>query len=242
MNLFDNTSIILLRPEKIRNLGQTARAMKNFGFTNLRIISSPAGNMKEAYDNAVNARDILDNRQIFKDLREAVKDLNILIGTTSRPQEIPLSPLELAELMIERPNLKYGIIFGTEFRGLSNEEISLCHRVVSIPTSKLYPSMNLSHSVAIICYELRKIFLPDEKETYIKKESLATVEELEDMLKHAERTLKDIGFLKEDAPGRLLPLLRRLAVNTEITSKEIRILRGILRQIDWIHSQIADTE
>lgn len=242
MNLFDNTSIILLRPEKIRNLGQTARAMKNFSFTNLRIISPPAGNMKEAYDNAVNAKDILDNRQIFKDLMEAVKDLNILIGTTSRPQEMPLSPSELAELMIERPNLKYGIIFGTEFRGLSNEEISLCHRVVSIPTSKLYPSMNLSHSVAIICYELRKIFLSDEKETYIKKESLATVGELEDMLKHAERTLKNIGFLKEDAPGRLLPLLRRLTVNTEITSKEIRILRGILRQIDWIHSQTAATE
>ncbi len=242
MSLLENTYIILHKPEKIRNLGQTARAMKNFGFTNMRIICPPQGNMREAYENSVYARDILDSREIFNNILDATKDLNILIGTTSRSKEYPLSPWELADLMLSNPYLRYGIIFGTEFRGLSNDEISFCHKVVSIPTSDLYPSMNLSHAVTIICYELKKYFVSDEKNTFIKKDPVATISEIEDMLRHAENTLKNIGFLKEDAPGRLTPILRRLSVNLEITSKEVRILRGILRQIDWICNKSSESK
>ncbi len=237
MNLFENTYIILYRPEKIRNIGQTARAIKNFGFTNLRIVSPPAGNMREAYENAVNARDIIDNREIYNSIEDATGDLNILIGTTSRTSELPMSPAGLAEFMLNRPNLKYGILFGTEFRGLSNSEISLCHKVVSIPTSELYPSMNLSHAVCVICYELRKAFVSNEHINYIHREPVATISEIENLLKHAGETLKNIGFLREGSPGHLITILRRLSINTELTSKDIRILRGILRQIDWVYEK-----
>lgn len=237
MNLFENTYIILVRPEKIRNIGQTARAIKNFGFTNLRIISPPAGNMREAYENAVNAKDIIDKREIYNNIEDATRDLNILIGTTSRAQELPMSPTNLAEYILSKPELKYGILFGTEFRGLSNEELSLCHKVVSIPTSELYPSLNLSHAICIICYELRKAFVSNEYIKYIQNEPLASISEIENLLAHAKETLKNIGFLKEDAPGHLIPILRRFASNIEITSKDIRILRGILRQIDWIYEK-----
>jgi len=240
MNIQNNISIILVKPEKLRNIGQVARSMKNFGFTDLRIISPPAGNMREAYENAVDAKDILDNRMVFKNIRDAIKDLNIAIGTTSRETEKPLSPWELSDFIISNPNQRYGILFGTEFRGLSNEEISLCHKVVSIPTSEEYPSMNLSHAVAIVCYELKKGIIADTHIRAISNEPLAEIAELENLLEHARVTLKDIGFLLDSSPGRLIPILRRLAVNLELTSRDIRILRGILRQIDWIYSRNAD--
>ncbi len=240
MDLFTNTYIILVRPEKIRNIGQTARAMKNFGFTNMRIVSPPAGNMREAYENAVDAKDILDKREIFSTIKDAASDLNLIIGTTSRHQMQPLAPWEISDFMVSNPEMKYGIIFGTEFRGLSNEELDLCHKVVSIPTSELYPSMNLSHSVCLICYELRKAFMPDQNQRFINNEPLASVSEIENLLEHSRKTLGDIGFLKDSAPGHLIPILRRLSANVYLTSKDIRILRGILRQIDWIYSKTVE--
>ncbi|MCX7959804.1 MAG: hypothetical protein N3B13_12240, partial [Deltaproteobacteria bacterium] len=121
--------------------------------------------------------------------------------------------------------------------GLSNDELALCHYVVSIPTSELYPSMNLSHAVCLICYELKKSFVSDTNNQYTAKEPLASVAEIENLLEHSKRTLSDIGFLKEASPGQLIPILRRLSANICITSKEVRILRGILRQIDWIYSK-----
>ncbi len=240
MNLFNNIYIILLKPEKIRNIGQTARAMKNFGFTKMRIISPPAGNMREAYENAVNAGDILDNREIFGSIEDATKDLNLIIGTTSRSQEYPLAPWELADIILAGPDLRYGILFGTEFRGLSNDELALCHKVVSIPTSELYPSMNLSHAVCLICYELKKAIVSDQTTKFIYKEPLATILEIENMLGHAKDTLQKIGFLKESSPDHLIPILRRLSTNTYLTSKDIRILRGILRQVDWIYDRLSE--
>ncbi len=237
MNLFENIYFILVSPEKIRNIGQTARAMKNFGFTKMRIVSPPCGNMKEAYENAVNAKDVLDKREVFGNIRDAILDLNFLIGTTSRPQMQPLAPWEITDIMLSNPSLKYGILFGTEYRGLSNEELALCHRVVSIPTSEVYPSMNLSHSVCLICYELKKGFISNENLKYVNSDPLASIAEIENLLEHSTKTLRDIGFLSEQEPKRLIPILRRLSVNISITSKEVRILRGILRQIDWIYSQ-----
>lgn len=240
MNLIDNTFIILVRPEKLRNIGQVARAMKNFGFTKMRIVSPPIGNMREAYENAVEAQDVLDKREVFGTIKDAVSDLNVLIGTTSRPQMLPLAPWELAYFISSNPNCKYGILFGTEFRGLSNEELNLCHKVVSIPTSELYPSMNLSHAVCLICYEIKKAFFADENQRFLSKEPVASISEIEGLLEHSRKTLNNIGFLKESNPGHLIPILRRLSANINITSKDIRILRGILRQIDYIYSKASN--
>ncbi|MCX7945201.1 MAG: RNA methyltransferase [Deltaproteobacteria bacterium] len=242
MDLFDSIYIILVKPEKIRNIGQIARAMKNFGFSKLRIICPPMGNMREAYENAVNAKDIIDNREVFGDIKAATLDLNLLIGTSSRDRLQPLSPWELADMVISNPHLKYGILFGTEFRGLSNKELDLCHKVVSIPTSEAYPSMNISHAVCIICYELKKGFIADASHRLISSEPLASISEIENLIEHSRRTLSNIGFLKESAPGHLVPILRRLSTNINITSKDIRILRGILRQIDWIYSKSINIE
>jgi len=240
MNLQDQISIILVKPEKPRNIGQVARAMKNFGFVNLRLVSPPAGNMREAYENAVDAKDIIDSRVVVNNILDAAKDLNILIGTTSRETERPLSPWELVDFIMKNPTLKYGILFGTEFRGLSNEELAHCHKVVSIPTSEIYPSMNLSHAVAIICYEIKKGIIANSHEIYINKEPLATIAEIEHLLEHARTTLKNIGFIYDSSPDRIIPILRRLSVNLELTSRDIRILRGILRRIDWIYSLTID--
>lgn len=242
MNYFENTYIILVKPEKIRNIGQTARAMKNFGFTNLRIVCPPKGNMREAYENAVDAKDVIDKREVFNSIEDAVRDLNLLFGTTSRAQLQPLAPWEAADLILTGAYAKTGILFGTEFRGLSNEELSLCHKVISIPTSELYPSMNLSHAVCLICYELKRAFTSDENRRYINHEPVASIAEIEGLLKHASETLKNIGFLRDDSPGQLIPILRRLSSNINITSKDIRILRGILRQIDYIYSQLKKRE
>ena len=151
--------IILLEPETAGNVGAVARVMKNFGFQNL-VLANPKCDYKsqEARDRAKHANDILKQTKIIK--KNELRKYYTLIGTTAQlgtDYNIPRSPLtpeQLSKIIHDKKNV--GVLFGREGSGLSNKEIELCDFVVTIPTSKKYPTMNLSHSVAVICYELSR--------------------------------------------------------------------------------------
>ncbi|CAB3288765.1 tRNA (cytidine-2'-O-)-methyltransferase TrmJ [Methanocaldococcus lauensis] len=152
-------SVILVNPKYSGNVGSIARIMMNFDFEDLRIVGNRNIINDEAYMMAVHAKEILDNAKFYESFDEAIKDLDFVIATSGARggdrnlKRVPITPKELSDKIL---NIKgnIGIVFGREDDGLRNEEIDKCDLLVSIPTSKKYPIMNLSHAVAVILYEI----------------------------------------------------------------------------------------
>ncbi len=149
-------SVILVEPESSGNIGSTARAMKNFGVKDL-ILINPCRIDMEARSRAMHAWDIVKNAKKISSLDE-VTGFDFLVGTTAKSFDssttrASMTPRELAE-MLEITDAKIGLVFGRESRGLTNQELRKCDIVLTIPTDEEYKSMNLSHAVAVVLYEL----------------------------------------------------------------------------------------
>ncbi len=154
-----NISIILVEPKYSGNVGSICRVMKNFDFYDLRIVGSREIINDEAKMMAMHARDILESAKFYNNFDEAIEDLDFIIATSGARggdrnlKRVPITPKELAD-KIYSINGNIGIVFGREDDGLRNEEVEKCDLLLSIPTSKKYPIMNLSHAVAVVLYEL----------------------------------------------------------------------------------------
>ena len=142
------------------NAGFLARTMKNFGFDELWFVKPVVDVKLLGAKTAMHAADVLDKAMIIDDLKGALEDADVVVGTTStRPTSEKnftrnyVTPREFAEAWSRTSGLT-ALLFGREGSGLSNKELDACDLVVSIPTSKLYPAMNISHSAAVILYEL----------------------------------------------------------------------------------------
>ena len=151
--------VILAEPKFSGNVGAVARAMKNFGLSNL-ILVNPCEVGEEAYQRAMHAKDVLERASEHKTLDEAVEDLDYLVGTTGfdtgkdkRHLRKNLTPKNFAAKMGDMEG-RVGIMFGREDYGLYNQELERCDAVVTIPTSRDYPILNISHAVTIVFYEL----------------------------------------------------------------------------------------
>ena len=149
--------VVLVEPENPANVGFVARVMKNFGFKEL-VLVRPKADLEEAKITAKHAKDILENAEIVDEIPKAP----LVVGTTGKRakprlvRRIYVTPRELKEYLREDAI----ILFGRESIGLTNEELELCDIVVSIPTSREYPIMNLSHAVAVVLYEISDVRLP----------------------------------------------------------------------------------
>jgi TrmH family RNA methyltransferase len=150
--------IVLVRPRNPNNIGAVARAMKNFGLTDLWVVSPHPPVWNEVVS-AVHATDVLTNARVVHSLIEAIADCNLVIGTTARTRvEQKQAVYTPADLSRELSQFDYhlALVFGSEKHGLTNEDFSHCHRVMSIPTQPDCPSMNLGQAVAVCCYELAR--------------------------------------------------------------------------------------
>lgn len=229
----ENVFIVLVRPRFPENLGAVARAMKNMGLRHLVLVEGCSPFHLNAYKLASGAEEILNRAEEFPTLKEAIEEMGIVFGTTSRggKERSPfLSPEEAArELVPLSLRNRIALVFGSEKEGLTNEELSLCHRYVRIPTSETFPSLNLAQAVLIVCYEL---FKASGKSTAGGVE-LARSEQQERMFEHMERTLLRIGFLDPQNPKRIMRTLRRLFGKSRLEEREVRILQGIWSKIDW---------
>ena len=139
-------AFVLYRPQSAGNIGAAARALKNMGFDDFRLVGLGPLNDREAVKMAVHADDILANATVYPDLAAAIADCSIAVGTTSRrggyrSRSTPLRPAAV-ELDALAGTNKIAIVFGREDRGLTNRELKLCHRLVTIPTAPEYPSLN----------------------------------------------------------------------------------------------------
>jgi len=232
MNL-DSLSIILVRPRFPENVGSVARAMKNMGLNHLIVVDGCSPLHFNAYKLASGAEDILERAEEFSTLKEAISQMGCVVGTTSRAgkERSPLlTPEDLAKkLVLLSAKNPVGLVFGSEKEGLANDELSLCHLYVRIPSSESFPSLNLAQAVMVICYELFRSSMAISK----PPTQLAQAEKLERMFEHMEKTLLSIGFLDSKQPKRMMRVLRRLFGRSQMDDRDVQILEGIWSQMDW---------
>ena len=234
-NHLERITIVLDRPLHPGNVGAAARAMKNMGLHRLRLVSPCDFKSDLAYWMAVSAKEILDRADVFAEVKEALSGSNLVIGTIppDRPrfQTQVLSPRALAHRLLEtHPHDRISILFGTEDNGLSNRELDFCHEFVTIPSHSDYPSLNLAQAVMVIAYEI--LTCTQNQETQ-ERRPLAEVDTLEQMYEHLQQTLLSIGFLNKENNHHMMRDLRRIFGRAHLDAREVKILRGILRQTDW---------
>lgn len=226
-----NIRIILINTSHPGNIGSAARAMKTMGLTELYLVSPLTFPHPKALEMAAGAADIVENAQVVADLDAALKDCNLIVGTSARSRAIPwpiLLPREFAEkAAAEAVTNKVAILFGREQSGLTNEELHRCHFHVQIPNNPDYGSLNLAAAVQVLAYELRMASLnPLKTETWDYE--LANAQEMAGFYAHLQEVMIAIDFLNPDVPRQLMARLQRLFNRARPDVMELNILRGIL--------------
>ena len=213
--------------------------MANFGLRELMVVA-PHPPVWQETRSAVGAEEIVRGARAVDDLREAIGDRTWVVGTTSgsrRNLDRELIPLNnpLSWLPSRARQGRVALLFGSEKTGLSNEEMSFCHALVKIPTSGQCPSMNLGQAVAVCCYELARAGAiptrPPAARTHISDP--ANLQSIEHVFARAERVLEETGYLKPKSRAATLIKLRRLLLELDLTNNDVKILGGILAQIEW---------
>jgi tRNA/rRNA methyltransferase len=230
-------AVVLVRPREEGNVGSAARAMANMGLEQLILVEPAASLGKIATMFAVGAGEILDAAVRAPSLREALAPFRRVVGTTStrdRSLGIPvLEPRELPGwLAQDPPSTPAALVFGPEVGGLTNEELALASAVVTVPCSPVQPTLNLAQAVLILAYEL---FAANGGPTAAisEAEPPATAAEIDGLLDHATEVLTRSGFARDDSFPGVLRDLRRLAARAAPSSRDVRILRGICRRVQW---------
>ena len=224
---------ILVKPQLGENIGACARSMKNFGFTNLHIVS-PKINFPnhKAKATSVGAFDIINKAKVFNETNEAISNFDIIVSLSARRRDINkrhISLNDFLKLLKKNKNSNFGLMFGPEASGLSNEDLSFSNYVLQIPTSPKFKSLNLSHSLTIICYEIFKVFnekLFKKKSTNIKISSKSKINSL---IKHLLGLLDEKEFfLPKEKKHSMLLNINNLIYRLEPNDKELRILASII--------------
>ncbi len=228
----DSISIIMVKPRFPENIGSAARAMKNMGLAKLIVVNGCSPLHADAYKLASGAEDILERAEEFSRLGEAISEMGVVVGFTTREgrdRQPDITPEDLSKKLIplSRENT-IGLAFGSEKEGLTNEDLSLCHLCARIPSVESLPSLNLAHAVMIVCYELFKASMESPK----KSTQLVQAWQLENMFEHMEKTLTRIGFLDPNYPKRIMGSLRRFFGRSQMEEREVRIFQGIWSEMD----------
>lgn len=232
MDILNNISIILVDTKTPANIGAVARCMMNMGLSRLVLVDPPKDDDREALKLAAGAQVILDNAVTAPSLADAVSGHGLVIGTSRHPgkqRKNILEPRALAEqVMPLLEKSRVAIVFGNEVNGLEMRDIALCQEIVAIPSSHAFPSLNLSHAVMVVSYEL---FLASRTEVISTEKELAPMEEVEGFYRHLQGTLEEVGFLERGHPERMMFSLRQLFGRARLDAREIKILRGILSSV-----------
>jgi len=230
--LLQHISIVLVDTKTPANIGAVARCMMNTGLSRLILVNPPDHLGSDAVRLAAGAQDLLQKAEVYPSLEQAVFDHGLVVGASrhaGRLRKNIRSPREMAES--SAPLLtrnRVALVFGNEVNGLENSDLALCQEIVSIPASSAFPSLNLSHAVMIVAYEM---FLAVSEQVPVET-LLAPAQDLENLYRHFRKTLMDIQFLDSEHPDRMMFALRQILGRARLDSREVSILRGILREID----------
>lgn len=223
--------VVLIEPREAGNVGAVARSMKNFGFEDLVIVGDHPPLDPIAGWWASGAEDLVASAMFKDTLHEAIADAKLTIATTSsrgRTTPIDLTPVAVAQLATTlHDDDVLALVFGREDSGLTREEVVLCQRTAVVPTNERFPTMNLAQSVCIFCYEL------SSTERSTSPRDRAPAELVERMHEGARALLLECGFLQENNPDRIYDDLRAIAGRADLDAREVTILLGALRQVEW---------
>lgn len=224
--------IVLVEPREAGNVGAAARVMKNFGHRDLWIVGEHPNLHPLAGWWASGAEDVVAEARFVPTLIEALDDAQVTIATTSsrgRTTPIDLTPREVAKVASAlAPEQTLALVFGREDSGLTRDEVVMCQRTCSVPTDRDFPTMNLAQTVGIFCYELSSV-VP----AAAPSRELAPAGLVDRMHRRAEELLLDVGFLHANNPDRIYDDIRNIAGRADLDAREVGILIGILRQVDW---------
>ena len=233
-----NLKIVLVEPSGPANVGSVARLCSNFEVNELRIISPQCDIFSlEAKKMALKGQRYIDNCKIFNSIEQAIFDCDLVLATCGRidlSNDIKCeSPEEISKWISSFKEINnLGILFGREDRGLSNNELLFAHKIFNIKTSQEYPSLNLSHAVSIILYELNKSSINNlDKE--LKVFDLASSKEIYESFNEIEEMLIRTGYLLEHTAFSKISKFKKFILKAKTSSYEINILRGIVHQINW---------
>ncbi len=248
-NWKDNVYFVLVEPKEPGNVGASARAIKNMGFRNLCVVNPPAEITEEGRWFARNAHDVLDSAAVYPSVAEAIKDKAIVVGTTRRKGKRRgiITPADQGAEKLFRLAAanRIAILFGREARGLFNEEVEECGFMLSIPSSKMQPSLNLSHAVLIIAYEL---FLAEYGGREAEGEEgpflvapgpgltsrLAGHGEIADLYEKISEALELLEYIKRgdrDLRNKITVNLKHFIGRAGLTEWELKMLYGLCHQV-----------
>lgn len=228
--------IVLVGTTHPGNIGAVARAMKNMGLNDLALVNPRYFPHEDATARASGATDILDSAKLCTDLKAALTDVVYAVGTSARSRSISwptYNPRDCAgQLLQESEQGTVAVVFGPEKTGLHNDDLDLCHALLTIPTNPDFSSLNLAMAVQVLSYEIRIAGMASEGLRFDAEASPATGDEMEHLYSHLEQVMTDIGFLVPDNPRHLMRRLRRLFIRARPDKNEVNILRGLLSAVE----------
>jgi tRNA/rRNA methyltransferase len=232
--MLNNVRVILVRPRGSGNIGSIARAMKNFGARELAVVGSARTRSFWARAMAVHGRDILSNATSYPSIREATADCRLIVGTTARAglyRKHSRTPRDVApEIAAAARAGRVGLLFGPEDHGLSNKDLEPCQLLIKIPTHADYPSLNVAQAAVLCLYETFIAAMAEVREAEVQRAPAEQVERLFDIMRNS---LLKIGFLDSENPEHMLLAFRRFLGRAGLEEKDVRILTGMFRQIQW---------
>lgn len=234
-------AIILVEPQLGENIGMVARAMANFGLSQLRLVNPRDGWPSEKARAAASRADhVIDATRVFDDLPSAVADLNFVFATTARERDgfKPVrGPVEAGRALRARveAGLRTGILFGRERFGLYNEEVGLADEIVTFPVDPSFSSLNIAQAVLLMSYEWMKSGLAEETATNFSGPELlpATKEQLHSLFTYLEGALEARGYFRpEEKKPKMVDNLRAVLTRAGFAEPELKVLRGIISSLD----------
>lgn len=231
---FDRLCIVLVAARNPLNIGAAARAMSNFGFLRLRVVNPYRVPFREARS-AVGASALLTAAEEYKNLADALADCALVVGTTAtrhRQPRHPLRGLQAGAGLIHKQlaSGRVALLFGSEKRGLSNDDLSYCHWLMRIPTREEHSSMNLGQAVAVCLYELVREATAAQR---TENPTFATAGEIERITAMLFDGLRASGYVKPGALASTHEKVRRLVRRLQLQADDAEVWLGMLRRIVW---------
>lgn len=235
-------AIILVEPQLGENIGMVARAMANFGLSELRLVNPRDGWPSDKARAAASRADhVIDGAVLFDDLRSALADLNFVYATTARERDgfkQVRGPVEAGRSLRVRAGAgeRTGIMFGRERFGLFNEEVAQADEIVTFPINPEFASLNIAQAVLLMSYEWMKAGLENETDTAFSGPAVEPAEKrhIQGLLEHLEAALDARGYFRPLAKKpKMLDNLRAVLTRPGFAEAEIKVLRGIVSSLDY---------
>ena len=237
--------VVLDHPQDLVNIAHVVRGLKNFGLRDLRLVNPREYESYRVEGIAHQTQDILSRVRAYSTLEEAIADCVHVVGFTARGRTAKRNLQRPREAAAEIAALADGgpvaLLFGREDKGLSNDALDRCHRVVTIPSDSGYPSLNLAHAVIIMLYELALVRGAEErpfKEPRRTSEP-APADELERLFADVAKALQAIEFFKTRNADGVMRTIREIAHRTPLDLREVKLLRAMAIEVTKYNERLA---